>query len=322
MLIDYQKQMDGDMIVLGVGGKMGVQLARMAKEASVQAGVERRIVGVSRFSEGGKREELEKHGIETISTDLSEPENVEKLPDAKNVVFMVGRKFGTSGSEDVTWAMNTLVPEYVARHYSASRITAFSTGNVYGLVPVTSGGSVEEDDPNPVGEYAISALGRERVFQYFSNRNGTETAIIRLNYAIDLRYGVLREIGEKVLGEKPIDLSMGNVNVIWQGDAINQILLSFSLASSPAAVLNVTGPETVSVRYVARLFGTLFNKKPLFVGEESQTALLNNASYAASRFGYPSVPLRTMVEWIAHWLEIGGPSLDKPTHFSSRSGEF
>ncbi|ADK79357.1 NAD-dependent epimerase/dehydratase family protein [Sediminispirochaeta smaragdinae] len=321
-LIDFQKNLEGDLIILGVGGKIGVQLALAAKKASIAAAVPRRIIGVSRFSNPEKRTQLEEKGIETISCDLSDPVAVKQLPDAKNVVFMVGRKFGTCGSEEETWAMNTLVPDYVSRRYANSAIVVYSTGNVYGLVPVNCGGSIEADTLHPQGEYAISALGRERIFQYYSKKNETPISILRLNYAIDLRYGVLREIGEKVKNQEVIDLSMGNVNVIWQGDVINQTLLSFAHCTSPANIINITGPETVSIRYVAGRFSRLFNKPLRLEGEESGTALLNNASYAASLFGYPHVSLLTMVKWIAHWLEIGGTSLDKPTHFASRNGIF
>ena len=321
-LVDFQTDFDGDLIILGVGGKIGVQLALTAKNASEAAGLSRRIIGVSRFSDERKRKQLENHGIETISCDLSDPDAVEALPECKNVVFMVGRKFGTSGSEELTWAMNTLVPDYVSRKFSESNIIAYSTGNVYGLVPVSSGGSTETDPVKPQGEYAISALGRERIFQYYSKKNRTPVAIIRLNYAIDLRYGVLREIGEKINNEEPIDVSMGNANVIWQGDAINQTLLSFSQCSSPAHIINITGPETVSIRYIAGLFSRILNKKLKLEGEENSTALLNNSSYAASLYGYPHVSLYTMVRWIAHWIKIGGASLNKPTHFESRNGKF
>ncbi len=321
-LVDFQTEFDGDLIILGVGGKIGVQLAMTAKNASEAAGISRRIIGVSRFSDDRKRKQLEDHGIETISSDLSDPDAVEALPDCKNVVYMVGRKFGTSGSEELTWAMNTLVPDYVSRKFSKSNIVAYSTGNVYGLVPVSSEGSTEQDPVHPQGEYAISALGRERIFQYYSKKNSTPVAILRLNYAIDLRYGVLREIGEKVHKEEPIDLSMGNANVIWQGDAINQTLLSFSQCSSPAHIINITGPETVSIRYIATMFSRFLDKPLKLEGEENSTALLNNASFASSLYGYPQVPLYTMLRWISHWIEIGGASLNKPTHFESRNGKF
>lgn len=321
-LVDFQTNFDGDLIILGVGGKIGVQLALTAKNASESAGLSRRIIGVSRFSDERKRKQLEDHGIEIISCDLSDPDAVETLPDCNNVVYMVGRKFGTSGSEELTWAMNTLVPDYVSRKFNTSKIVAYSTGNVYGLVPVNSGGSTETDPVHPQGEYAISALGRERIFQYYSKKNRIRVAILRLNYAIDLRYGVLREIGEKVNNEEPIDLSMGNANVIWQGDAINQTLLSFSHCSTPAKIINITGPETVSIRYIATLFSRFLKKPIKFIGEENSTALLNNASFAASLYGYPHVSLYSMVRWTSHWIEIGGASLNKPTHFETRNGKF
>jgi nucleoside-diphosphate-sugar epimerase len=321
-LIRLMKKISGDIIILGCAGKIGVQLAMAAAKAIAEAGGRNRVIGVSRFSDETAPKKLESFGIETIKCDLLNRDLVAKLPKIPNVIFMAGKKFGTSGSEDLTWAMNTVVPANVAYHFKESRIVAFSTGNVYDLVPVCGAMPSEEDPTNPRGEYAQSALGRERVFEYFSNLNKTPVCIIRLNYAIDLRYGVLRDIGTKVYTDQPIDLSTGFVNVIWQGDVINQSILCLAHCRSPANIVNMTGPETASVRYIAGQFARIFDKDVIFINEESPTALLNNASKAAKLFGYPGVPLLRMIEWIAHWIELGGASLDKPTHFEVRDGNF
>ena len=321
-LMRMMKEIAGDIIILGIAGKIGVQLAMAAVNAIANAGASNRVIGVSRFSDQKTRKKLDKLGINTIKCDLIDRDLVGKLPKAPNVIFMAGKKFGTGGSEDLTWAMNTVVPVNVAYHFKASKIVAFSTGNVYDMAPVCGAMPTEDDVTNPRGEYAQSALGRERVFEYFSNLNKTPVCIIRLNYAIDLRYGVLRDIGTQVYAGLPLDLSTGHVNVIWQGDVINQSLLCLAHCRSPANIINMTGPETASVRYIAKQFSRLFNKEVTFINEESPTALLNNASKAARLFGYPSVALLQMIEWIAHWIEVDGPSLDKPTHFEIRDGKF
>ena len=321
-LIRMMKEITGDIIILGIAGKIGVQLARAAVNAIANAGASNRVIGVSRFSDQKARKKLDQLGINTIKCDLIDRDLVGKLPKAPNVIFMAGKKFGTGGSEDLTWAMNTVVPVNVAYHFKASKIVAFSTGNVYDMAPVCGAMPTEDDVTNPRGEYAQSALGRERVFGYFSNLNKTPVCIIRLNYAIDLRYGVLRDIGNRVYAGRPLDLSTGHVNVIWQGDVINQSLLCLAHCRSPANIINMTGPETASVRYIAKQFARLFNKEVTFINEESPTAFLNNASKAARLFGYPSVPLLQMIEWIGHWIEVDGPSLDKPTHFEVRDGKF
>jgi nucleoside-diphosphate-sugar epimerase len=321
-LIELMKRLEGDIIILGVAGKIGVNLALGAVNALRAAKVDKRVIGVSRFSNPSDREKLTTFGIETIPCDLLDRTAVENLPSVPNVLFMAGRKFGTSGSEEMTWAMNTVVPAHTAHRFRESRIVAFSTGCVYGDVSSKSGGSVESDPLHPVGDYSQSTVGRERVFQYFSRKNGTPVCLIRLNYAIDLRYGVLREIGEKVFKGLPVDLITGQVNVIWQGDVINQTLLCLEHCASPAAILNMTGPETVSLRYVAREFGELFHREVVFTGEERDSVLLSNAARAADLFGYPRVTLSRMIRWIAHWIEIGGSSLNKPTHFEVRDGNY
>lgn len=321
-LIRLMKAITGDIIILGCAGKIGVQLAMAAVKAIAEAGGKNRVIGVSRFSDETTRKKMDAFGAETIKCDLLNRDSVDKLPKAPHVIFMAGRKFGTSGSEELTWAMNTVVPANVAHHFKESRIVAFSTGNVYDLSPVCGAMPTEDDITDPRGGYAQSALGRERVFEYFSNLNKTPVCIVRLNYAIDLRYGVLRDIGTRVYAGQPVDLSTGHVNVIWQGDVINQSILCLEHCSSPANIINMTGPETASVRYIAGEFARIFGKNVNFITQESPTALLNNASKAARLFGYPSVPLLRMIEWIAHWIELGGASLDKPTHFEVRDGKF
>lgn len=321
-LIRMMKETAGDIIILGCAGKIGVQLAMAAVKAIAKAGASNRVIGVSRFTDETAEKKLESYGVETIKCDLLDRDGVAKLPKVPNVIFMAGKKFGTGGAEDQTWAMNTVAPANVAHHFKESRIVAFSTGNVYDLAPVCGAMPTEADRPNPKGEYAQSTLGRERIFEYFSNLNKTPVCIIRLNYAIDLRYGVLRDIGTRVYADQPVDLATGHVNVIWQGDVINQSLLCLEHCSSPANVINMTGPETASVRYIAEQFALIFGKTAAFINQESPTALLSNASKAARLFGYPRVPLLRMIEWVAHWIAMGGPSLEKPTHFEVRDGRF
>ena len=315
-------EMNGDLVILGVGGKMGPSLARRARRACELAKVAKRITGVARFSEPGVRESLEGAGIETVSADLLAPRALASLPDAPNVLYMAARKFGSTGAEHLTWAMNALLPALVAERYPAARIVAFSTGNVYPLVSVAGGGATEDMLPVPVGEYAQSALARERIFEFFSRRNQTRMMMLRLNYAIDLRYGVLLDIGQKVFERRPVDVTMGHVNVIWQGEANSIALRSFGLCQSPPAVLNVTGPETAAVRWIAGEFGKRFGMEPIFQGMEAETALLSNAGRCQKLFGRPSVTVEQMIEWVADWIRMGGVTLAKPTHFETRDGRF
>jgi nucleoside-diphosphate-sugar epimerase len=315
-------EMNGDLVILGVGGKMGPSLARRARRACELAKVAKRITGVARFSEPGVRESLEGAGIETVSADLLAPRALASLPDAPNVLYMAARKFGSTGAEHLTWAMNALLPALVAKRYPAARIVAFSTGNVYPLVSVAGGGATEDMLPVPVGEYAQSALARERIFEFFSRRNQTRMMMLRLNYAIDLRYGVLLDIGQKVFERRPVDVTMGHVNVIWQGEANSIALRSFGLCQSPPAVLNVTGPETAAVRWIAGEFGKRFGMEPIFQGMEAETALLSNAGRCQKLFGRPSVTVEQMIEWVADWIRMGGVTLAKPTHFETRDGRF
>jgi nucleoside-diphosphate-sugar epimerase len=320
--IDSMRRLSGDLVLLGVGGKMGPTLARMARRASDAAGVKRRIIGVSRFSGDGLERQLQSQGIDTIRCDLLQREQLEKLPDVPNVVFMTGMKFGSTGQEAMTWAMNVFVPGMVCQKYRQSRIVAFSTGNVYGLSPVARGGSLESDAPNPQGDYAMTALGRERIFDHFSRTLAIPTAILRLNYSTEMRYGVLVDVASKVWAGEPIDLAMGHLNAIWQADANSMTLQVFDHLATPPCVLNLAGPETLSVRRVAEQFGRLLGKPVTFHGSEGADALLSNAQRSHQLFGYPRVGAAQLIEWIADWIRRGGASLGKPTHFEVRDGKY
>jgi len=315
-------RLDGDLLILGAGGKMGPSLARRARRAADKAGVRKNIIAVARFSENQLRAGLTSEGIETLAVDLLQPGALSRLPDTPNVVFMAARKFGTTGSEDLTWAMNTFLPGLVAERYRASRIVAFSTGNVYPLRDAMLGGAIESTPVAPQSEYAQSALGRERMFEYGSRQWSTAVTILRLNYAIDLRYGVLLDIGTAVFERRPVDLRMAFVNIIWQGDANSVCLQSFAHCQAPPLILNLTGPETLRVKFLAEQFGHRFNVQPTFVSDEMPTALLSNAAKAHQMFGYPSVTTTQMIDWTAAWISSGGPRLNKPTHFEVRDGKF
>lgn len=314
--------LDGDLMVLGVAGKMGPSLARRARRACNQAQVNKRIIGVARFSNRILQRELESQGIETIVSDLLDQGSVKKLPEVANVIYMVARKFGTTGAQHLTWAINTYVPGMVAERFRNSRIVAFSTGNVYPLRSAAQGGADELCPTGPVGEYAQSALGRERMFEHASHCWGTKVVILRLNYAIDLRYGVLLDIGTAVFEQREVDLGMPLVNVIWQGDANSMCLRSLAHCQSPPLILNLTGPETLSVRYIAEEFGRRFHIGPVFKGEGPSNALLNNAAKVHQMFGYPKVTPSDMIDWTAAWIQGSGTRLDKPTHFQTRDGKF
>ena len=321
-VIEAIRGMTGDLLILGVGGKMGPTLAKLAKRAIDASGSDKRIIGVSRFSVPDLRSDLNQAGIETIVCDLLNETELQELPDVPNVVFMAGRKFGSTGNEPLTWAMNTYMPGRVAEKYRNSRIVVFSTGNVYPLTPISHGGATEMHPVEPIGEYAQSCLGRERVFEHAANQFGTHLAILRLNYAIDLRYGILLDIAEKVYCEKPVDVTMGAANVIWQGDANAVVLRTLLYCQSPPIILNLTGPEIVSSRWLATRFGEIFGKAPVFEGVEAETALLSNAARCHQLFGYPRIALEQMVQWVAHWVEIGEMTLGKPTKFEVRDGKF
>jgi len=316
------RALDGDLLILGAGGKMGPSLARRARRAADEAGVSKRITAVSRFSDRAAEKLIQDAGIETIRADLLDFDRLARLPEARNAIFMAGRKFGSAGARHLTWAANAYLPARIAERYRDSRIVAFSSGNVYPLVPVAGGGATEETPPAPIGEYAQSVLARERMFEFFSGRHGTRVCLLRLNYAVDLRYGVLLDIGTRVWQSRPVDVSMGYVNAIWQGDANSVCLRSFALCDSPPAVLNLTGPELLSVREVAGRFGELLGRPPVFAGQEADTALLNNAARCHRLFGTPSVSADTAIAWTADWIRAGGPTWDKPTHFETRDGRF
>jgi nucleoside-diphosphate-sugar epimerase len=316
------RDIDGDLLILGAGGKMGPSLARRARRAADQAGVSKNIVAVSRFSDRAAEKLLRESGVETIHADLLDFDRLGALPDAPNVIFMAGRKFGSAGAPYLTWATNAALPARVAERYRNSKIVAFSSGNVYPFVPIAGGGATEETAPGPVGEYAQSVLARERLFEFFSERYGTRVCLLRLNYAIDLRYGVLLDIGSNVFAGRPVNVSMSHVNAIWQGDANSVCLRSFSLCQSPPAVLNLTGPEVLAVREIALRFGDLLGRTPLFEGQAADTALLNNAGRCHRLFGYPAVTADQLIEWTAHWIQTSGPTWNKPTHFEAREGRF
>ncbi|MBV2247298.1 MAG: NAD-dependent epimerase/dehydratase family protein [Lentimicrobium sp.] len=320
--VEMFSHLDGDIIFLGIAGKIGPSLARMAKRACDIAGVSKRVIGVSRFSDQRERDEIEGFGIETIQGDLLDREFLESLPQVKNVYFLAGMKFGSEDNLSLTWAMNTYVPALVADYFRKCRIVAFSTGCVYPLVDVHSGGSLETDRPGPVGEYAQSCLGRERMFEYGSRKHMTHVTLIRLNYAVELRYGVLVDIAVKVKNRVPIDLSMGHFNVIWQGDFNDMALRSIQVASSPARILNITGDNTVQVREVAQEFGRLLGINPLFVGTEMPTALLNNPGQSFDMFGKPQTSLDQIIQWTAGWVIANQRLLGKPTHFEVRNGKY
>jgi hypothetical protein len=314
--------LEGDLMFLGIGGKIGPSLARMALRACELAGVKKRIIGVSLFESEQQRLKLEDLGIECIHGDLLDSAFVRSLPLLENVFFLAGMKFGSEENISLTWAINSHVPGLVADHFKGSRIVAFSTGCVYPLVPVDSGGSLETDAPGPVGEYAQSCLGRERMFEYGSIQHLTRVCLIRLNYAVELRYGVLLDIALKVRKQETIDLSMGYFNVIWQGDMNDMVLRSLEICESPARVLNITGAEILSVRDIALELGKIFRVTPRFIHKEAPTALLNNPGKALQLFGPPRVKPKQVIAWIAHWISEDLGTLGKPTHYEVRDGKY
>ncbi|MCC7493120.1 MAG: NAD-dependent epimerase/dehydratase family protein [Fimbriimonadaceae bacterium] len=321
-VVETLGRLDGDLLILGAAGKMGPTLARMARRASDAAGVQRRVVAVSRFTNAAAEDEFRAHGVETIKCDLLADGALAALPDAPNVVYMAGMKFGSTGNEALTWAMNVYLPGLVASRYRTSRIVAFSTGNIYHLHPLSGGGAVESDPLNPFGDYAQSCLGRERMFDHFSRAHGTPTCLIRLNYATELRYGVLVDIARTVAAEQPFDVTMAAANCLWQADANAMSLAAFDLCAAPAVPLNVAGPELLSLRRVAQQFGELLGKEPFLTGTEASSALITNGQWGHRLFGYPRVGAQQMIHWIADWVQRGGASLGKPTHFEVRDGKF
>jgi nucleoside-diphosphate-sugar epimerase len=321
-VVETLRRNPADILVAGAGGKMGGTLCLMLAAAAQKAGGARRIMAVSRFSSAQSRELLESRGVETISCDLIDRAAVEALPDAPLVIFMAGQKFGTSDQPELTWAMNTVVPANIAERYRRSPIVAFSTGCVYSLVSVASGGSREDSPTAPPGEYAHSTLGREGVFRFYSKRHGTPVALVRLNYSVEPRYGVLVDIGQRILSGQPVDLGMGHVNLIWQRDACAHAIQCLDLAGSPAVPVNVTGPDILSVRTLAGELGRRLGRVPAFSGRETELAWLNDASWSHRQFGNPPTPLQDMLDWTAAWLQEGGRTLGKPTHFETSDGKF
>lgn len=316
-------EIEGDFLILGAGGKMGPSLARMLRRGLESCGESgRRVLAAARFSDEAARTLLEAAGVETLRCDLTDRAQVAALPEVRNIIYMAGQKFGSSAAPEATWGMNCYVPVLVSERFRDARMVIFSTGCVYPLVPVASGGSREEDALEPPGEYAASCVGRERLFSYFSLQYGTPMLLFRLNYAVDLRYGVLVDIAQKVLAGSPVDVTMGHVNVIWQGDACSYAIRSLQYASSPPLALNATGPETISVRSVAHRFAELFGCQAQITGREAETALLADASRCHDLLGYPEVSLNRLIFWVAEWLRRGGRTLGKPTHFEVRDGAF
>ena len=320
--IEMFSRIDGDIMFLGISGKIGPSMARMAKRACEEAGVKKQITGVALFDSKEQQSNIEKLGIKTIHGNLLDGEFIKTLPKVKNVYFLAGMKFGSLDNLSLTWAVNSYMPALVVEHFKDSTIVAFSTGCVYALVPVKSGGSTEKEMPLPVGEYAQSCLGRERMFEYGSIQNKTKVNLIRLNYSVELRYGVLVDIAVKVKNNVPVDITMGHFNVIWQGDVNDMVLRSIEHAKSPAMVLNITGPEILSVHDVALEFGKLFGVKPTFVEKEAETALLSNSVLAFDLLGRPKVPIDQVIKWIGAWINEDHKLLGKPTHFEVRDGKY
>jgi dTDP-4-dehydrorhamnose reductase len=320
--VNIYADIEGDFMFLGIGGKIGPSLAHMARRACKLAGVDKRIIGVSLFESDQQRQKIEESGIETIHGDLLDSDFIQRLPLVKNVFFLAGMKFGSEENISLTWAINSHMPGLIADYFRGSSIVAFSTGCVYPLVPVDSGGSVETDLPGPLGEYAQSCLVRDRMFEYGSKQYQSKVCLIRLNYSVELRYGVLVDIALKVKKGEPIDLSMGYINVIWQGDMNDMVLRSLGLCESPARIINITGEEILSVREVALEFASLFHTTPEFCNKEAKTALLNNPKQAYQIFGPPRVSTRQIIKWIAHWIGEEQEILGKPTHYEVRDGKY
>ncbi len=322
-LVEDVKKIKGDIMILGAGGKMGPTLAILAKNAIKKANINKRVIAVSRFSDPIARSVLESNDIEIIACDLMEDGVIDKLPDVENVIYMVGRKFGTVGNEILSWGMNTWLPVEVAKRFKESNILVFSTGGVYGLTSVFDGGSIETDSISTTsGDYVMSAVGRERMFQFGSEKYGTKLFIYRLTYAIDLRYGVIHDIATRVINDEPISLKTSLFNCIWQGDANEIAIRGLLYADNPAVPMNITGPEAVSVRYVANVVGEMVGKKPSFIGEESVDSSIRNAGKSIETFGYPTVSVNTLIKWTVEWIRFGGRDLGKPTHFEERGGKY
>jgi nucleoside-diphosphate-sugar epimerase len=312
----------GDIIILGAGGKIGPSLALTAIRAIKCGDLNKKVIAVSRFTRRDIAEKLRENGVEVIEADLSDEKAVDDLPDVENVVFMVGKKFGTIETPEETWITNAYIPTLVIKKFRKSKIVVFSSGNVYPFVKIWSGGATEKTPLNSVGEYAWSVVARERIFTYFSKKFGTPVVILRLNYACELRYGVIVDVAMKIIRNEPVDVTMSCVNVIWQGDVNNIALRALKYASSPPRIINVTGPETISVRWLAETLGEFLGKKPIIVGSEADDALLSNAAECFNLFGYPRVPLKRLIQWVTHWIKSGKSIYNLPTHFEVRTGVF
>ena len=321
-LIEDMKKIEGDIMVLGAGGKMGPTLCVLAKNAAKAAGVNKKIYAVSRGSDKIATELMQSNGIEVIAADLLDKEKLYALPDVENVIYMAGKKFGTDGNEWQTWAMNATLPAFVADKFKKSNIVVFSSGNIYPIVPLHSCGCTEEDHPLPNGEYGMSTLARERAFEYAANTFGTKVFMYRLNFAVDLRYGVLFDVANKIMNGEPISLSTPVFNFIWQGSANEIAIRGLLHATSPSCIMNVTGPETISIKKAALELGKYLGKEPIFEGEPGNDAYLNDASLCMETFGYPSVSAKTLIRWQAEYILDGGRTLDKPTHFEERKGKY
>lgn len=321
-MVEDMRRIDGDILILGAGGKMGHTICVLAGKAIKRAGVTKRVIAVSRFRDPQVREYLRENNVEMIQADLQDLEQLRQLPDVPNVIYMAGRKFGTDGKEWMTWGVNSVLPAFVGEKYKKSRIVVFSSGNIYPIVPLYSGGCTEEDKAAPVGEYAQSCLARERTFEYYSNRYGTRIFIYRLNFAVDLRYGVLADIADKIMKGIPISVTTPCFNCIWQGSAAEIALRGLLHTSNPPKVMNVTGPEVISVKQAAGRIGAFLGMEPLLEGEEGNDGYLNNASQAMELFGYPGVSADTLIRWQAEWAAQGGRNLGLPTHFEERKGSY
>jgi nucleoside-diphosphate-sugar epimerase len=320
-LIEFMRGLDGDLMVLGIAGKMGVSLGQLAAAAIQRAGIRKTVFGVARFSNPESRKQLDAVGVKTIPCDLLDRAAVDSLPKVQNVLFMAGRKFGTAGTQSLTWAMNTMVPAYIGEHFRDSSIVAFSTGCVYPLVK-SDNAPDETIAPDPIGEYAQSCLGRERMFEYFSDAYRTPVCLYRLNYSIDLRYGVLHDIAQTIWRNEPVNNSVGAFNIIWQGDANHRALMCLGHCSSPANIINVTGTETLETEAVALQFGRLMGEPVRFSSTPGNVAYLSDSTRATKLFGPPVVTAEQLIRWQAHWVMTGGRSLNKPTHFEVSDGEF
>lgn len=321
-LIEDIKKIKGDIMILGAGGKMGPSMCLLAKNAIKAAGIEKRVIAVSRFSDPIVVDLLKKNDVEMISCDLLDLDALNALPDVENVIYAAGRKFGTNGEEWRTWAMNSTLPAFVANKFKNSNIVVFSSGNMYPIVPLHSGGCVETDAPGPNGEYAMSCLARERAFEYAANTFGTKVFIYRLNFAVDLRYGVIYDMARNILEGQPVSIKTPVLNCIWQGSANEIAIRGLLHADSPVCRMNVTGPETLSIKRTALMLGEYLGKEVTFDGEEGNDAYLNNSGQAMELFGYPSVSANTLIRWQAEWLLDGGRVLNKPTHFEERGGKY